>query len=556
MPKPLRSLSRWRENSALPKPAVRIGDIALFSALLVALDLPVAWRRRLRRSFGLDAVMNANLDRLSAPRGQEDTRLDPEIRAAADRHDRERLVALLGERLAAHGHSEGAGRGSAEIAERFLDQRALAEGHIEAEQLAVLRDYLALELDLAAAVDALDDFARARGFAFGEALGFFGARTKAIAEVTRISDARFAAGFGRPLDYYTGLVFEVGGGGGHSAAHRRRALRPADGNARLVRAHTGSRLCGAARSGAGSGAMSALVLALPSKGRLKEQAEAMLAAAGLAVETPTGSRNYRGRLAGMADVEVAFLSASEIAQEVALGSVHLGITGEDLVREGVADAAVRVSLLGPLGFGHADVVVAVPEAWIDVWTMEDLDDVAASFRARHGRRMRIATKYWNLTQSFFASHGIALYRDRGKPRRHGRHAGGRHCRRHRRHHHDRVDARGEPPESAGGWHHSPLRGEPRPLADGGLADRGERGRRGAGRCAGRSGDAGRSGPDGVLASVPADAGLASRHGHDVARERSYAYQFGVRGCRSNAQAPGPNAARTRKPPAIAMFFWK
>ena len=55
-------------------------------------------------------------------------------------------------------------------------------------------------------------------------------------------------------------------------------------------------------------------------------------------------------------------------------------------------------------------MVAVPELWIDVWTMEDLDDVAAGFRARHGRRLRIATKYWNLTQSFFASHGIALYR--------------------------------------------------------------------------------------------------------------------------------------------------
>ena len=64
----------------------------------------------------------------------------------------------------------------------------------------------------------------------------------------------------------------------------------------------------------------------------------------------------------------------------------------------------------PLGFGRADVVVAVPELWIDVWTMEDLDDVAAGFRARHGRRLRIATKYWNLTQGFFAAHGIALYR--------------------------------------------------------------------------------------------------------------------------------------------------
>ena len=70
----------------------------------------------------------------------------------------------------------------------------------------------------------------------------------------------------------------------------------------------------------------------------------------------------------------------------------------------------KIALLAGLGFGRADVVVAVPELWIDVWTMQDLDDVAAGFRARHGRRMRIATKYWNLTQAFFAAHGIALYR--------------------------------------------------------------------------------------------------------------------------------------------------
>jgi ATP phosphoribosyltransferase len=152
----------------------------------------------------------------------------------------------------------------------------------------------------------------------------------------------------------------------------------------------------------------ALILALPSKGRLQEEAEALFARAGLIVEK-RGGRNYRGGIAGM-DIEVAFLSAAEIARELAAGAAHLGITGEDLVRETVADADERVALLAPLGFGQADVVVAVPEAWIDVWTMEDLDDVAAGFRARHGRRLRIATKYWNLTQSFFASHGIALYR--------------------------------------------------------------------------------------------------------------------------------------------------
>ena len=107
---------------------------------------------------------------------------------------------------------------------------------------------------------------------------------------------------------------------------------------------------------------------------------------------------------------MAFLSAAEIARELAAGTIHLGITGEDLLRETVPGLEERVALLAPLGFGRADVVVAVPEPWIDVWTMEDLDDVAAGFRARHGRRLRIATKYWNLTQGFFAGHGIALYR--------------------------------------------------------------------------------------------------------------------------------------------------
>ncbi len=152
-----------------------------------------------------------------------------------------------------------------------------------------------------------------------------------------------------------------------------------------------------------------LILALPSKGRLQEQSEAVLAGAGFKLQR-RGGRNYRARIAGRRDVEVAFLSASEIARHLEAGSVHLGVTGEDLVRETVAEADRKIALLAPLGFGQADVVVAVPELWIDVWTMEDLDDVAAGFRARHGRRLRIATKYWNLTQHFFARHGIALYR--------------------------------------------------------------------------------------------------------------------------------------------------
>lgn len=153
----------------------------------------------------------------------------------------------------------------------------------------------------------------------------------------------------------------------------------------------------------------ALILALPSKGRLMQDSEALLARAGLPVEK-RDARGYRGRIVGAEEVEVAFLSAGEIARELAEGNVHIGITGADLVHETIADWGAKIALLAGLGFGQADVVVAVPQLWIDVWTMEDLDDVAANFRARHGRRLRVATKYWNLTQRFFTEHGIALYR--------------------------------------------------------------------------------------------------------------------------------------------------
>ena len=90
--------------------------------------------------------------------------------------------------------------------------------------------------------------------------------------------------------------------------------------------------------------------------------------------------------------------------------MHLGVTGEDLVREKIADADQHVILIDGLGFGFANVVVAVPQAWIDVRSMADLDDVATAFRLKHDRKMRVATKYVNLTRDFFSAHGIADYR--------------------------------------------------------------------------------------------------------------------------------------------------
>ncbi len=153
-----------------------------------------------------------------------------------------------------------------------------------------------------------------------------------------------------------------------------------------------------------------LVVAVPSKGRLQENAFAFFARAGLELQQGRGARDYRGAIAGVDHVEAAFLSASEITNRLARGEAHFGVTGEDLVREEIADAHQRVELLAPLGFGAANVVVATPAAWIDVRAMADLADVASGFRARHGRGMRVATKYVNTTRRFFKEHGISDYR--------------------------------------------------------------------------------------------------------------------------------------------------
>ena len=153
-----------------------------------------------------------------------------------------------------------------------------------------------------------------------------------------------------------------------------------------------------------------LVMAVPSKGRLQENATAFFARAGLKLVQGRGARDYRGTLDGVDGVEVAFVSASEIVGLLAAGQAHVGITGEDLVRETIEAADTKLALLSKLGFGGANVVVAVPQAWIDVRTMADLEDVAAAFYTKRRERMRVATKYVNLTRRYFADNHVTDYR--------------------------------------------------------------------------------------------------------------------------------------------------
>ena len=153
-----------------------------------------------------------------------------------------------------------------------------------------------------------------------------------------------------------------------------------------------------------------LVIAIPSKGRLKEQVEAWLADCGAPLQISGGARGYLASLKGLPGAQVRLLSAGDIADALSAGEAHLGVTGEDLLRETGADLDARVLLLRALGFGRADLVVATPKSWLDVDTMADLEEVAHDYLARTGRRMRVATKYLAQTRSFFARHGVVDYR--------------------------------------------------------------------------------------------------------------------------------------------------
>ena len=157
-------------------------------------------------------------------------------------------------------------------------------------------------------------------------------------------------------------------------------------------------------------AQAKLTLALPSKGRLREAAEALFARAGYNIVRTGSARGYQGEVKGLNGVDVAFLSASEIARALKDGTVDLGVTGEDLLRETISPDNPVADVVVRLGFGPADVVVAVPESWLDVTAVADLDQVASEIYATHGHRLRVATKYLELTRRFFAQHGMTGYR--------------------------------------------------------------------------------------------------------------------------------------------------
>lgn len=152
-----------------------------------------------------------------------------------------------------------------------------------------------------------------------------------------------------------------------------------------------------------------LKLGVPSKGRLMERTFDWFAERGIGLSRAGSDREYAGAVEGVGGVELVLLAAAEIPRELAAGRLHLGVTGTDLVREKIPLWRRQIDELAPMGFGHATLVIAVPAFWTDCDTLDDLDAVAADFRARHGQRLRIATKYHRLVREFLREAGVADY---------------------------------------------------------------------------------------------------------------------------------------------------
>ena len=152
-----------------------------------------------------------------------------------------------------------------------------------------------------------------------------------------------------------------------------------------------------------------LKLGVPSKGRLMEKTFEWFGARGITLQRSGSDREYAGAVSGIENVSLFLLSAGEIPRELAAGRIHLGVTGTDLIQEKLALWDRLVEPVEALNFGHADLIIAVPMAWRDVDTLDDLDAAAAAFRTAHGFRMRIATKYHRLVRDFLRMGGVADY---------------------------------------------------------------------------------------------------------------------------------------------------
>ena len=153
-----------------------------------------------------------------------------------------------------------------------------------------------------------------------------------------------------------------------------------------------------------------ITIGLPSKGRLKESSIRFLDKNNLKLITNGGERNYFAEVENFPNIKIIYLHAKEIIQRIGDDTLDIGISGLDLLNESAANLRQKIEIKKKLDFGLANVVIAVPGDWIDVQTLADLEEVSFDFRDKKNTRLRVATKYPNLTNTFLVSKGITQYK--------------------------------------------------------------------------------------------------------------------------------------------------
>ena len=151
-------------------------------------------------------------------------------------------------------------------------------------------------------------------------------------------------------------------------------------------------------------------IGLPSKGRLKDKAIAFFDDKGLKVLQSEKERNYFASIENKPNIKIIYLHAKEIIQRLGDGTLDIGISGLDLLNESQKNLQDKINIKQKLNFGGANLVVAVPNDWIDVQTVADLEEVAFDIRSKRNTRLRVATKYPNLTNNFLISKGVTQYK--------------------------------------------------------------------------------------------------------------------------------------------------
>ena len=153
-----------------------------------------------------------------------------------------------------------------------------------------------------------------------------------------------------------------------------------------------------------------ITIGLPSKGRLKDKTISFFEENGSKILQSDKERNYFATIENKPNVKIIFLHAKEIIQRLGDGTIDIGISGLDLLNESEKNLRDKIALKKKLNFGNANLVVAVPDDWIDVQTIADLEEVSFDIRSRRNSRLRVATKYPNLTNEFLISKGVTQYK--------------------------------------------------------------------------------------------------------------------------------------------------